>query len=359
MSGFTQFPEIASPTFRGALFRAAIYLLLGPKGAKSPRSVLRVYQKKLILALYGAVNSGKTSAGKTIFGVDSGTVHPIPGSTKNIHVVKMRNGICVADTPGLEDVNEDLVKKAKDFADNVDIFVYLVNANGGITEKSKADLEFFKAIGRPLLVVLNKIDLIPSKLEELISHQRETAGVASENFIASAFDPNPQISPHPINVEDVKQWIEKTLTKMGEELLVQKQTAKCYEIRDEWGLVNASGDGCLDEVERRFKQGSDVNCQDIQGHTPLMSASGNGRVEVATFLLDQGAEIDAEDNSRYTALMHAVTTGQESIVRLLLRRGADVSLADCRERTALSIATSTGNTRIAQILVESVLFGPR
>ncbi len=130
--------------------------------AGKPRRVAKDYQDKLILALYGSAASGKTTAVKVLYGVEVGAIHPIPGTTKSVHVQTLPKGLSVADTPGLQDTNEEFVARAKEFVDNVDIFIYLINSNGGITDKVRVDLEFIKAVGRPLLVLLNKIDTIPT-----------------------------------------------------------------------------------------------------------------------------------------------------------------------------------------------------
>lgn len=192
-----------------------------------PRQITSKYRNKIIIAFYGPANAGKSSGVKALFGINPGSIHPIPGTTKEVSVWTLPDGLSIADTPGLQDINDDLVAKAKRFIDDTDIFIYIINSNGGITEKVQADLELIKAVGRPLLVVLNKIDTIEkSKRKEFVEHQFKVAVVNKDSFLPVAFDPLPQISRKPINVELVQKWINKTLIEKGETLLREKAYAK-------------------------------------------------------------------------------------------------------------------------------------
>ncbi|QII11565.1 putative GTPase protein [Candidatus Kuenenia stuttgartiensis] len=192
-----------------------------------PRQIKPKYRNTIIVSFYGPTNAGKSSGVKALFGIDTGLIHPIPGSTKEVSVWTLPDGLSIADTPGLQDINDAHVVKAKRFIDNTDIFIYVINSNGGITEKVQADLELLKAIGRPLLVVLNKIDTIEkSKREEFVKHQSKVAAVDKNSFLSVAFDPLPQISRKPINVELVQEWISKTLKEKGELLLKKKGNSK-------------------------------------------------------------------------------------------------------------------------------------
>ncbi|ODS31901.1 MAG: putative GTPase protein [Candidatus Scalindua rubra] len=196
--------------------------------AKTPRYVDKEYKDRLVISLYGAASSGKSSGGKALFGIDNGTIHPIPGTTKKVSVCTLPQGMSVADTPGLQDTNEELVKRAKNFIDNVDIFIYVINLNGGVTKKVKADLLLLKEVKRPLAVVLNKIDTIDSKKrDEFIGHQKSVVeSIHPWKFFTVAFDPLPQISKKPINVVQVLDWVTSTVKEKGNELLKEKQNAE-------------------------------------------------------------------------------------------------------------------------------------
>lgn len=192
-----------------------------------PRKINKSYQDKLVVAFLGAVSSGKSSGIKALWGFDSGTIHPIPGTTKDVVVWSTNEGYLVADTPGLQDSNEELVKKTKNFIDNVDIFVYLINSNGGINQKVKDDLEMLTKVNRPLLVVLNKIDTIPDSNETgFFTKQLEDSNILMENFIEAAF--NPITGENPVNIDKVKNRINMIIKENGEGLLDKKKNAEKY-----------------------------------------------------------------------------------------------------------------------------------
>lgn len=192
-----------------------------------PRRVSRELSDRLVIAFYGAASAGKSSGVKALFDVEVGSIHPIPGTTTEVSWWHLNGHLSVADVPGLQDINEALVQKALDFMDNADILVYVINSNGGITEKVMEDLEHMKTLGRPLLVTLNKIDTIEaSQRDEFFFHQSGVAGVPRQDMYPVAFDPLPQISHEPINIVPIKEWIHRTLQNRGEDLLTAKQSGE-------------------------------------------------------------------------------------------------------------------------------------
>jgi GTP-binding protein EngB required for normal cell division len=192
---------------------------------KKPRKVTIENKDRLIVSFYGAASSGKSSAAKALYGMATER-GPIADITKKVSVWNLPDGLSVADTPGLQSTNEELVKKAKRFIDDVDIFVYIINSNGGITKEVMSDLKLLKAVGRPLAVVLNKIDtILPEEREAFLIHQFSIADVPPDTFFSVAFDPHPQISNEKINIENVRNWINSTIKEKGNKLLEEKQKA--------------------------------------------------------------------------------------------------------------------------------------
>lgn len=182
------------------------------------RKVNKFYQDKLVVGFLGAVSSGKSSGIKALWGFDSGTIHPIPGTTRDVVVWSTNEGYVVADTPGLQDSNEELIKKTKNFIDNVDIFVYIINSNGGINQKVKDDIELLTKVNRPLLVILNKIDTIPDRNETgFVKKQLEDSNILVDDFIEAAF--NPITGEAPVNIDRIKNRINMIINENGEVLL--------------------------------------------------------------------------------------------------------------------------------------------
>lgn len=192
-------------------------------------------EKNLVIAFLGTASSGKTSGIKTLFGIDFGDIHPIPGSTNKVKVKGISKNVFIADAPGFGDIKGEVAQKAKDLCESVDIFIYILNAEGGYKIQEKEDYQNLVSYNREVLVLLNKIDLIrPHQKEEFVEDQRKKMGVNSENFIPVAFDPLPQISPNPINIDAVQAWIQNTLEKKGKDLLFAKVSREKDKICSIW-----------------------------------------------------------------------------------------------------------------------------
>jgi len=176
--------------------------------------------RRLVIAVVGTVCSGKTTAIKSLFGIDFGNISPIPGSTTEAKVAEVGEKVFVADVPGFGDINTRLSDKAKELCESTDAFVYLLNAEGGYQAQEREDLARIRSLGRPVLVVLNKIDLIREhQREELIQHQRAKIGVSPQDFMVAAFDP---LNGPCINVEAVHDWLQDTLKRKGKDLQYAK-----------------------------------------------------------------------------------------------------------------------------------------
>ncbi len=181
---------------------------------------------KLTLAFLGSASSGKDSAIKAIFGLDFGEISPIPGSTSTLKVVPLdaAEQVLLVNAPGFGDVRAEVDQVARRVLDDLDVVVYVVNCEGGATIDERRDLEAIRARQRPVLVCLNKIDLIRVKEREaFVVATLEQLGVKREDAVVAAFDPLPQLSPEPIGVQEVTAWIYNQLAVSGKQLLFAKQ----------------------------------------------------------------------------------------------------------------------------------------
>ncbi|MFK7928435.1 MAG: DUF697 domain-containing protein [Myxococcota bacterium] len=179
----------------------------------------------LVVAFLGSASSGKDSAIKAIFGLDFGQVDPIPGSTKEIRVAPIDpdGRVLVVNAPGFGDIRAEVDQKAREILDQVDIAVYLLNADGGATIDERRDLDAIRAFGRPVLVCVNKIDLIREhERARFVEATLAQLSVDSKDAIVTAFDPMPALSPEPIGVNEVVRWIHHQLASAGKDLLFAK-----------------------------------------------------------------------------------------------------------------------------------------
>jgi|GEM_PF-2323756 len=182
--------------------------------------------QQLVVAFLGSASSGKDSAIRALFGIDFGQIDPIPGSTDCVRVSPMdaAGHVLVVNAPGFGDLRDGVEAAARGVLAHLDLAVYVVNCDGGATIDERRDLDQIKALGRPVLVCLNKIDLIrPHQRDEFVRTTLVQLGVDKEDAVVTAFDPLPALADSPIGVEQVIAWIHHKLEDGGKGLLFAKQ----------------------------------------------------------------------------------------------------------------------------------------
>ena len=149
-------PQVHALTLR----RAALSAWLDDGGGLE-----RALSENLVVAFLGSASSGKDSGIKALFGLDFGEVSPIPGSTDRVRVARLDEAgkVLLVNAPGFGDVRQGVDDKAREVMGAVDVVVYVVNCEGGATADERNDLDEIRKLGRPVLVCLNKIDLIRAR----------------------------------------------------------------------------------------------------------------------------------------------------------------------------------------------------
>ena len=193
--------------------------------AEAAASVEQSLQQRLAVAFLGSASAGKDAAIRALFGIDFGEVDPIPGSTDRIRVAPLdpERRVLLVNAPGFGDVRGHVDALARRALDSLDIAVYLVNADGGASIDERRDLDAVRDLGRPVLVCINKIDLIrPHQREEFVRTTLAQLGVDEADAVVTAFDPLPALADAPIGVEEVTAWIHRRLAEDGKDLLFAK-----------------------------------------------------------------------------------------------------------------------------------------
>ncbi len=150
------------------------------------------------LAAFGRVSTGKSSLLNALIGEDRFTVSPLHGETKQSSMQAWREeeagGVYLIDTPGLDEAGgEQREALAKEVAGRADLVLFVVD--GDITETELESLRALLTQGRPVIVVLNKIDLftVDEQSQLLASLRKRTAGlIDASHIIAAAAQPRPQ-----------------------------------------------------------------------------------------------------------------------------------------------------------------------
>lgn len=180
----------------------------------------QIVRHRVTVGVVGSPSSGKDAAVLALFGFDTGNVNPIAGSTTTVEIFRIPDAtaLYVVNTPGLGDVVESVTEEARQVLDHIDVYLYVVNAQGGVQAREKADWEQCRGTGRPALAIVNKIDTLrPSDRERYLEDARQKLEVDEEDFAAVAFDPLPQLSDEPIGLERVRDWLEQRLSELGKD----------------------------------------------------------------------------------------------------------------------------------------------
>lgn len=203
-----------------------VFWLARPKDDVLLPAVLEVSQlrqavrHRVTIGVVGSPSSGKDAAIKAIFGLDTGNVNPVAGSTKSVEITRLdgATALYVVNTPGMGDVIESVTEEARQVLDLIDLYVYVVNAQGGVQARELDDHRRCLASDRPVLAVVNKVDTLrEADRERYLADARKKLGAAEDDFLAAAFDPLPQLSETPIGVEPVRTWIERHLVELGKD----------------------------------------------------------------------------------------------------------------------------------------------
>lgn len=175
---------------------------------------------RVTVGIVGSPSSGKDAAIGALFGLPTGNVDPVAGSTREVEIRRVpgSTALYLVNTPGMGDVVESVTEQARQVLDHIDVFVYLVNAQGGVQAREKADHEACVRRGRPVLVVVNKVDTLrPADRDRFVEDCRVKLRAAPEDVIPAAFDPLPQLAEAPIGVAEVRGWIEERLGRLGKD----------------------------------------------------------------------------------------------------------------------------------------------
>lgn len=140
------------------------------------RNAAPMLQQASSVAVVGPVNVGKSTLYNALVSrqKDKAQASPVPGTTK----VAQRADVGLfelVDTPGADHGDESGGKEADvafQAAEDAEFLVIVFDATGSVTSSDRALYRKLMTLGKPHLVVLNKIDLIPAAQRKLV---RESA----------------------------------------------------------------------------------------------------------------------------------------------------------------------------------------
>ena len=199
-----------------------------------------ISRNKVVIGLVGSVNAGKSRTINALTGITYADVKARAGWTRGITLYELRKGIFIADTPGLNDIDESVCEKTLEFVENeCDIILFILNVASGVNKHEKNVLETVSAPGREVLVVLNKIDVIEEEeLDDVVSQVEEELNVK----------PIPISAKEGTNISMLDRKICDVLEKKGKDLLYAKISRFKEETVARWirkAAMTAFGIGAL------------------------------------------------------------------------------------------------------------------
>ncbi len=112
------------------------------------------------LAIVGPVNAGKSTLFNLLEGKDVAEVGPIPGTTK-VPMQRSLGPFVLIDTPGFGEVGGvDRANIAAKSASEADAILLLLDAGAGLRQGDADLLRYLLTLRRPVVVALNKVDLL-------------------------------------------------------------------------------------------------------------------------------------------------------------------------------------------------------
>jgi small GTP-binding protein len=129
------------------------------------------------LAIVGPVNAGKSTLFNLLEGKDHSEVGPIPGTTK-VPIQRSIGPFMLVDTPGFGEVGGvDRADIAARSAAGADAVLLMLDASAGLRQGDADLLAYLTSLRRPVVVALNKIDILGKDYMRVVQDAQARLGV--------------------------------------------------------------------------------------------------------------------------------------------------------------------------------------
>lgn len=128
------------------------------------------------LVIVGPVNSGKSTLFNRLHGRKLSAISAVPGTTTGV-VEHPLGPFLLVDTPGFGEVwGVDRASVATDAAARADLVLLLLDAVAGVRQADLDLYEKLRTLGVPIVVALNKVDLISKELPYVLENAERLLG---------------------------------------------------------------------------------------------------------------------------------------------------------------------------------------
>jgi small GTP-binding protein len=164
--------------------------LKGWKGLidRAVEHVRLVTGRKRMVAIVGPINAGKSTLYNQFIRSkkESARVSAVPGTTRRAQEADA--GIfVVVDTPGADAEEADAdseSRRALEAASRADVLVAIFDASHGILPPQQDLYNRLKSLGKPMVVGLNKMDLVKKEGPQVVGRASAALGVPSDSLVA-------------------------------------------------------------------------------------------------------------------------------------------------------------------------------
>lgn len=182
--------------------------------------------QKILLALVGDVNSGKSSTINKLMNEEIAMVGAKPGETVDIKEIPYKENIVFVDTPGLDDVHKENSNVTLEYYKNADIILFFLNAAGTVlSDNELKNLKDISKTNNDIVIVLNKIDAaddVPSLvkyIEDKTYNQYPIAPISSKTGE---------------NIEMLQKHLLDLLRKKSKDILLGKHLKNRSSVANKW-----------------------------------------------------------------------------------------------------------------------------
>lgn len=129
------------------------------------------------VVIVGPVNSGKSTLFNLLHGRKLSAVSAVPGTTTGI-IEQPIGPLLLVDTPGFGEVwGVDRAGIANQAASDADLIILLLDAAAGVRQQDLDLLNNLRKVGAPIIIALNKADLVKKDLPWILENVEELLGI--------------------------------------------------------------------------------------------------------------------------------------------------------------------------------------
>ncbi|WP_244331769.1 tRNA uridine-5-carboxymethylaminomethyl(34) synthesis GTPase MnmE [[Clostridium] hylemonae] len=184
-------PEHISVDGYGEELRSAVNeLLLEINKLLSTCDNGRIIKEGIKTVIVGRPNAGKSSLLNVLVGEERAIVTEVAGTTRDIleeHINLQGISLNIIDTAGIRETDDIVEKigvdKAKMYADEADLILYVIDASAPLDENDRQILKMI--YGKPAIILLNKTDLDMIITKEKIKDVYNASNPANNNISKS------------------------------------------------------------------------------------------------------------------------------------------------------------------------------